>query len=99
MVGSRFFAQRTRAFRGETQKPCVSFEYEALTVERGSTDSPNFVLLRCGCPAKPDGNGVIKGDLTIYGAVISIAARFNSGNYFKGYRRSAARIAGPARAR
>ena len=45
-------------------------------------------------PAKPDGNGVIKGDLTIYGrGDPSIAARFNSGNYLKGIDDLAARIA------
>src|SRR6266850_629325 len=43
---------------------------------------------------KPDGNGVIKGDLTIYGrGDPSIAARFQSGNYFKGLDDLAARIA------
>ena len=45
-------------------------------------------------PAKPDGNGVVKGDLTIYGrGDPSIAARFNSGDYFKGINDLATRIA------
>jgi D-alanyl-D-alanine carboxypeptidase/D-alanyl-D-alanine-endopeptidase (penicillin-binding protein 4) len=45
-------------------------------------------------PAKPDSNGVVRGDLTIYGrGDPSIAARFNSGNYFKGIDDLAARIA------
>ena len=44
-------------------------------------------------PVKPDTNGVIKGDLTIYGrGDPSIAARFNNGNYFKGIDDLAARI-------
>jgi serine-type D-Ala-D-Ala carboxypeptidase/endopeptidase (penicillin-binding protein 4) len=44
--------------------------------------------------AKPDGNGNIKGDLTIYGrGDPSIAARFNSGDYFKGIDELATRIA------
>jgi D-alanyl-D-alanine carboxypeptidase/D-alanyl-D-alanine-endopeptidase (penicillin-binding protein 4) len=42
---------------------------------------------------KPDGAGTIRGDLTIYGrGDPSIAARFNSGNYFKGIDDLAARI-------
>ena len=45
-------------------------------------------------PDKPDGNGVVKGDLTIYGrGDPSISARFNSGDYFKGINDLAARIA------
>jgi D-alanyl-D-alanine carboxypeptidase/D-alanyl-D-alanine-endopeptidase (penicillin-binding protein 4) len=44
-------------------------------------------------PAKPDGNGVIKGDLIVYGrGDPSIAARFNNGDYFKGIDELAARI-------
>ena len=57
--------------------------------------SPDFrFVTSVYAPAKPDGNGVIKGDLTIYGrGDPSIAARFNSGNYFKGIDDLAARIA------
>jgi D-alanyl-D-alanine carboxypeptidase/D-alanyl-D-alanine-endopeptidase (penicillin-binding protein 4) len=44
-------------------------------------------------PAKPDAQGVVHGDLTIYGrGDPSIAARFNNGNYFKGIDDLAARI-------
>lgn len=44
--------------------------------------------------AVPDSSGVIRGDLTIYGrGDPSFAARFNSGNYFKGIDDLAARIA------
>src|SRR6185295_18566919 len=48
--------------------------------------SPDFrFVTSVYAPAKPDGNGVIKGDLTIYGrGDPSITARFNSGNYLKG---------------
>jgi D-alanyl-D-alanine carboxypeptidase/D-alanyl-D-alanine-endopeptidase (penicillin-binding protein 4) len=43
--------------------------------------------------AKPDSAGTVRGDLTIYGrGDPSIAARFNSGNYFKGIDDLAARI-------
>jgi serine-type D-Ala-D-Ala carboxypeptidase/endopeptidase (penicillin-binding protein 4) len=43
--------------------------------------------------ARPDSAGVVRGDLTIYGrGDPSIAARFNSGNYFKGIDDLAARI-------
>jgi D-alanyl-D-alanine carboxypeptidase/D-alanyl-D-alanine-endopeptidase (penicillin-binding protein 4) len=43
--------------------------------------------------SKPDNAGVVRGDLTIYGrGDPSIAARFNSGNYFKGIDDLAARI-------
>ena len=43
--------------------------------------------------AKPDAAGVVHGDVTIYGrGDPSIAARFNSGNYFKGIDDFAARI-------
>jgi D-alanyl-D-alanine carboxypeptidase/D-alanyl-D-alanine-endopeptidase (penicillin-binding protein 4) len=42
---------------------------------------------------KPDAAGTLRGDLTIYGrGDPSIAARFNSGNYFKGIDDLAARI-------
>jgi D-alanyl-D-alanine carboxypeptidase/D-alanyl-D-alanine-endopeptidase (penicillin-binding protein 4) len=45
-------------------------------------------------PAKPNDAGVIHGDLTIYGrGDPSIAARFNSGDYFKGIDDLATRIA------
>jgi D-alanyl-D-alanine carboxypeptidase/D-alanyl-D-alanine-endopeptidase (penicillin-binding protein 4) len=44
--------------------------------------------------AKPDAEGVIHGDLTIYGrGDPSIAARFNNGDYFKGIDDLATRIA------
>lgn len=44
-------------------------------------------------PAKPNGDGVVRGNLTIYGrGDPSIAARFNNGNYFKGIDDLAARI-------
>jgi D-alanyl-D-alanine carboxypeptidase/D-alanyl-D-alanine-endopeptidase (penicillin-binding protein 4) len=57
--------------------------------------SPDFrFITSVYAPAKPDSNGVIKGDLTIYGrGDPSIAARFQSGNYFKGIDDLAARIA------
>lgn len=43
--------------------------------------------------AKPDANGVVRGDLTVYGrGDPSIAARFNNGNYFKGIDDLAQRI-------
>jgi D-alanyl-D-alanine carboxypeptidase/D-alanyl-D-alanine-endopeptidase (penicillin-binding protein 4) len=43
--------------------------------------------------AKPDADGLIKGDLTIYGrGDPSLAARFNNGDYFKGIDDLAARI-------
>lgn len=44
-------------------------------------------------PARPDPEGTVHGDLTIYGrGDPSIAARFNNGNYFKGIDDLAARI-------
>lgn len=48
--------------------------------------SPDFrFITSVYAPAKPDSNGVVNGDLTIYGrGDPSIAARFQSGNYFKG---------------
>jgi D-alanyl-D-alanine carboxypeptidase/D-alanyl-D-alanine-endopeptidase (penicillin-binding protein 4) len=57
--------------------------------------SPDFrFVTSVYAPAKPDGNGVIKGDLTIYGrGDPSIAARFNSGNYLKGIDDLSTRIA------
>jgi len=57
--------------------------------------SPDFrFVTSVYAPARPDGNGVIRGDLTIYGrGDPSIAARFNSGNYLKGIDDLAARIA------
>jgi serine-type D-Ala-D-Ala carboxypeptidase/endopeptidase (penicillin-binding protein 4) len=43
--------------------------------------------------SRPDSGGTVRGDLTIYGrGDPSIAARFNSGNYFKGIDDLAARI-------
>lgn len=45
-------------------------------------------------PARPDGAGVIRGDLRIYGrGDPSIAARFNNGDYLKGINDLATRIA------
>lgn len=45
-------------------------------------------------PAKPDAQGVIQGNLTIYGrGDPSMAARFNNGDYFKGIDDLATRIA------
>lgn len=45
-------------------------------------------------PTRPDSNGVIKGDLTIYGrGDPTIAARFNNGDYFKAINDLASRIA------
>lgn len=57
--------------------------------------SPDFrFVTSVYAPAKPDRNGVIKGDLTIYGrGDPSIAARFNNGNYLKGIDDLATRIA------
>src|SRR5258706_4825413 len=57
--------------------------------------SPDFrFVTSVYAPAKPDGNGVIKGDLTIFGrGDPSIAARFQSGDYFKGIDDLATRIA------
>lgn len=44
--------------------------------------------------AKPDADGVVKGDLIIYGrGDPSVAARFNNGDYFKGLNDLAERIA------
>ena len=43
--------------------------------------------------SKPDANGIVHGDLTIYGrGDPSIAARFNGGDYFKGLNELASRI-------
>src|SRR5207253_852156 len=45
--------------------------------------------------ARPDADGTIQGDLTVYGrGDPSIAARFNNGDYFKGINDLAAKIAG-----
>jgi D-alanyl-D-alanine carboxypeptidase/D-alanyl-D-alanine-endopeptidase (penicillin-binding protein 4) len=45
-------------------------------------------------PARPDAAGIVHGDLTIYGrGDPSIAARFNSGDYFKGIEELAGRVA------
>jgi D-alanyl-D-alanine carboxypeptidase/D-alanyl-D-alanine-endopeptidase (penicillin-binding protein 4) len=48
--------------------------------------SPNYrFVTSVFAAAKPGGDGVVKGDLTIYGrGDPSIAARFNNGDYFKG---------------
>ncbi len=44
-------------------------------------------------PVKPDSGGLIRGDLTLYGrGDPSIAARFNSGDYFKAINDLAARV-------
>jgi D-alanyl-D-alanine carboxypeptidase/D-alanyl-D-alanine-endopeptidase (penicillin-binding protein 4) len=44
--------------------------------------------------SRPDANGVVRGDLTIYGrGDPSFATRFNNGDYFKGVNDLAARIA------
>jgi D-alanyl-D-alanine carboxypeptidase/D-alanyl-D-alanine-endopeptidase (penicillin-binding protein 4) len=44
-------------------------------------------------PSRPDSLGVVKGDLTIFGrGDPTIAARFNSGDYFKGINELASRI-------
>jgi D-alanyl-D-alanine carboxypeptidase/D-alanyl-D-alanine-endopeptidase (penicillin-binding protein 4) len=44
-------------------------------------------------PARPDAAGIVHGDLTIYGrGDPSIAARFNSGDYFKGIEELASRV-------
>ena len=57
--------------------------------------SPEFrFVTSVYAPAKPNGEGVVKGDLTIYGrGDPSIGARFRSGDYFKGIDDLAARIA------
>lgn len=57
--------------------------------------SPNYrFVTSVYAPAKPDAAGIINGDLTIYGrGDPSLAARFNSGDYFKGINDLAARIA------
>ncbi|MGH9932184.1 MAG: D-alanyl-D-alanine carboxypeptidase/D-alanyl-D-alanine endopeptidase [Pyrinomonadaceae bacterium] len=57
--------------------------------------SPEFrFVTSVYAPARPNGDGVIIGDLTIYGrGDPSIAARFNNGDYFKGIDDLAARIA------
>jgi len=57
--------------------------------------SPDFrFVTSVYAPAKPDADGVIKGDLIIYGrGDPSFAARFNNGDYFKGMNDLAERIA------
>jgi D-alanyl-D-alanine carboxypeptidase/D-alanyl-D-alanine-endopeptidase (penicillin-binding protein 4) len=58
--------------------------------------SPDFHFVTSAyAQTKPDGDGVIKGDLIIYGrGDPSLAARFNNGDYFKGIDDLAIRIAG-----
>jgi D-alanyl-D-alanine carboxypeptidase/D-alanyl-D-alanine-endopeptidase (penicillin-binding protein 4) len=57
--------------------------------------SPDYRFVTSAyAPAKPDKDGVIKGDLVIYGrGDPSFAARFNNGDYFKGVNNLADRIA------
>ncbi len=57
--------------------------------------TPNFrFVTSVYATAKPDANGVIKGDLTVYGrGDPSIAASFNNGDYYKGLENLAERIA------
>ena len=57
--------------------------------------SPDFrFVTSVYAPAKPNEDGVVKGDLTVYGrGDPSMAARFNKGDYFKGIDDLAARIA------
>lgn len=57
--------------------------------------SPDFrFTTSVQAPAKPDTDGTIRGDLTIYGrGDPSIAARFNNGDYYKGIDDLATRIA------
>ena len=57
--------------------------------------SPDYRFVTSAyAPALPGADGVIRGNLTIYGrGDPSLAARFNSGNYFKGIDDLAARIA------
>jgi D-alanyl-D-alanine carboxypeptidase/D-alanyl-D-alanine-endopeptidase (penicillin-binding protein 4) len=56
--------------------------------------SPDFrFVTSVYAPARPDASGVVRGDLTIYGrGDPSLAARFNSGDYFKGINELAERI-------
>lgn len=56
--------------------------------------SPDFrFVTSVYAPARPDGAGVVHGDLTIYGrGDPSIAARFNNGDYFKAIDNLAAQI-------
>jgi serine-type D-Ala-D-Ala carboxypeptidase/endopeptidase (penicillin-binding protein 4) len=58
--------------------------------------SPDYrFLTSVYATAKPDANGFVKGDLTIYGrGDPSIAARFNNGDYFKAINELATRIVG-----
>lgn len=57
--------------------------------------SPNYrFVTSVYAPAKPDSDGVVTGDLIIYGrGDPSLAARFNNGDYFKGLNDLAERIA------
>lgn len=56
--------------------------------------SPDYRFTTSVYAPKPDAAGIIHGDMTIYGrGDPSIAARFNSGDYFKGIDELATRIA------
>ncbi len=57
--------------------------------------SPDFhFITSVQAAAKPDSDGTVRGDLTIYGrGDPSIAARFNDGDYYKGINDLAAKIA------
>ncbi len=64
----------------------------AAALDRLSPDYRFVTSVYAG--AKPDGAGVVRGDLTIYGrGDPSFAARFNNGDYLKGVDDLAARIA------
>ena len=55
--------------------------------------SPDYRFTTSVYGAKPDANGVVHGNMTVYGrGDPSIAARFNDGDYFKGIDALAARI-------
>jgi D-alanyl-D-alanine carboxypeptidase/D-alanyl-D-alanine-endopeptidase (penicillin-binding protein 4) len=55
--------------------------------------SPDYRFTTSVYGPKPDANGVVRGNMTVYGrGDPSIAARFNNGDYFKGIDDLAARI-------
>jgi D-alanyl-D-alanine carboxypeptidase/D-alanyl-D-alanine-endopeptidase (penicillin-binding protein 4) len=57
--------------------------------------SPDYRFTTSVYGSKPDGAGIVHGNMTIYGrGDPSIAARFNNGNYFKGIDDLASRIVG-----